>query len=126
MVGHHVAQSAGGVEISAAPLHAHSLGVGDLHVVDVAAIPDWLEDGIVEPEHHDVLYGFLAEIVIDPENLVFLQYAFDLAVQYLRRFQILSEGLLDHDTTPSSLLGRRKPGLSQLLHDQTKEFRSGC
>src|SRR5579872_4512122 len=104
VVGHHVAQGSGVVEIGAAPLYSDRLGIRDLHVIDVAPVPDGLEDGIVEAEDHDVLYGLFAQIVIDAVDLVFLQHAFDVAVQGLGGFQILSEGLLDDDTAPASIL----------------------
>ncbi|MGX1327379.1 hypothetical protein AB7M56_001878 [Bradyrhizobium elkanii] len=39
-------------------------------MVDVVAIPDRLEHAVGEAQHQDVLDGFLAEIVIDPVDLV--------------------------------------------------------
>ena len=58
--GHHVAQRARLVVVAAAPLDADRLGDGDLHVVDVAAVPDRLEDAVAEAERQDVLDGLLA------------------------------------------------------------------
>jgi len=55
----------------------------NLHHVDVAAIPDRLENGVVEPEHHDVLDRLLPQVVIDAVNLIFVQHALDLAIQSL-------------------------------------------
>ena len=58
------------VVVAAALLDADGLGHGDLHVVDVAPIPDGLEDAVGEPERHQVLDGLLPEVVIDPIDLV--------------------------------------------------------
>ena len=56
--------------VAAAPLDAQRLGDGDLHVVDVAAVPDRLEDAVGEAEHHDVLHRLLAEVVVDAVDLL--------------------------------------------------------
>ena len=45
------------------------LGHRDLHVVDVAAVPDRLEDPVAEPEDEQVLDGLLAQVVVDAEDL---------------------------------------------------------
>ena len=70
MIGNHVAQSACVIEVSAAPLHADCLSIGDLNMVDVTPVPDRLEDRIVEPEHHDVLHRFFTQVVIDTIDLI--------------------------------------------------------
>ena len=72
VVGHHIAQGSCIIEVSAPSLHSNRFRIRDLHMVDVAPIPDRLEDGIVETEDHDVLHGLLAQVVIDAVNLVFL------------------------------------------------------
>ena len=56
------------VELAAA-LDADLLGDGDLHVVDVLAVPERLEDAVREAEDEEVLDRLLAEVVIDPEDL---------------------------------------------------------
>ena len=70
MVRHHVAQRAGGVIEAAAMADAELLVDGDLDVVDVVAIPDRLEHAVGEAQHQDVLHRLLAEIMIDPVDLV--------------------------------------------------------
>ena len=125
VVGDHVAQGSGIVEVSAAAFHAYGLGVRDLHVIDVAAVPDGLEDGVVEAEDHDVLHGLFAQVVIDAENLVLRQHALDVAVQGLGRIQIVAERLLDDHAPPVSGVLLRQSGLSQLLHDRGEELGRG-
>ena len=43
---------------------------GDLHMVDVIAVPDRLEHAVGEAQHQDVLHRLLAEIMIDPVDLL--------------------------------------------------------
>ena len=70
MVRHHVAQRAGRVVETAAVADAELLVDGDLDVVDMVAVPDRLEHAVGEAQHQDVLHRFLAEIMIDPVDLV--------------------------------------------------------
>ena len=103
MVGHHVPQRAGIVKVSAAPLHPHRFRIRNLYVIDVAPIPDRLEDGVVEAEHHDVLHCLFTQIMINTVDLVFLQNGADAAVQSLGGFKILPEWLLNHYAAPVSV-----------------------
>ena len=57
--------------IAAARLHAERFGGGDLDMIDVAAIPERLEDRVRETQHHDVLRGLFAEEMIDPVGVIF-------------------------------------------------------
>ena len=69
MVGHHVAQRAGGVVEAAARADVDRLGGGDLDMVDVAVVPHRLEQRVGEARDHDVLHRFLAEEMVDPVDL---------------------------------------------------------
>ena len=68
---HDVAQRAGLLVVRTATLDADLLGHGDLHMVDVLAVPQRLEDPVGEPEHEQVLNGLLAEVVVDAIDLLF-------------------------------------------------------
>ncbi len=57
---------------------------GDLHVIDMVAIPDRLEHAIGKAQHQDVLHRLLAEIVIDPVDLLLVHQAEQFLVQLLR------------------------------------------
>ena len=54
-------------------LDAELLGHGDLDVVDVAAVPDGLEDGVAEAQRQDVLHRLFAQVVVDAEDLVLVE-----------------------------------------------------
>jgi len=70
MILNHVPQSAGLLVVSAASAHAHRLAHGDLHVVNRVAVPQPFENRVREAEHHDILDGFLAEVMIDAKDLL--------------------------------------------------------
>ena len=54
------------------PGRAHRLRVRNLNVIDIPAIPDRFENRVIEPEHHDVLHRFFAQIMIDAVDLALL------------------------------------------------------
>ena len=66
------------VVVAAAPLDADRLGHRDLHVVDVTAVPDRLEDAVGEAEDQQVLDGLLPEVVIDAVDLLLAEQAAQL------------------------------------------------
>ena len=101
---------------AAAVLDPEVLGHRDLHGLDVAAVPDRLEQGIREAQVGDVLNRFLAEEVVDPVDLALVQDLVDLVVQLDRRVQVVTEGLLDHD--PCIL---RKPCAAEALDHPGEE-----
>ena len=61
------------IVVTAAVLDANRFGYGDGYIVDVAAVPDRFEEGIGKTERQDVLHRLLAEIVINPEDLAFIE-----------------------------------------------------
>ena len=76
------------------------LGHVDLHVRDVLAVPDRLEQTVREPEREDVERGFLAEEVVDAEDLA------------------LVERLRAASSFSSTALG--EVGAERLLHDDAR------
>ena len=66
-------------------------------MVDGVAVPDPLERGVSEPEDEYVLDRLLAQVVVDPEYLRFMEHLVDLSVQLAGRRQVVSEGLLHDD-----------------------------
>ena len=96
MVLHHVAQRAGGVVVAAAAaFHAEVFRAGDLDVADVFAVPERLEDGVGETQHHQVLCGFLAEIVVDPIGVPLFERGVDDFVEMPGGGEIGAERFLD-------------------------------
>ena len=100
VIRHHVAQRTGCVVIAAAMFDADGFRHRDLHVIDVAAIPDGLENAVGEAESQNVLDGLFAQVMIDAINLVFVRNLQQLLVQRLGGFEIVAERLFDDDATP--------------------------
>ena len=77
---------------------------GDLHMIDVIAIPDRLEHAVGEAQHQDVLDRFLAEIMIDPIDLVFVNDFQQFGIQGLGGGEVGAERLFDHQPPPGAFL----------------------
>ena len=69
----HVAVRAGLLVEADALTDRQRLGHVDLHVRDVLAVPDRLEQSVREPEREDVERRFLAEEVVDAEDLALVE-----------------------------------------------------
>ena len=100
MVLHHIAQRPGRLIERPATFDPDALRRRNLDVVDIVPVPHVLEDAVREAEHQDVLHRLFAEIVIDAEDLVFVEHLVHLIVQRLGRLQIVAERLLDDDADP--------------------------
>ena len=96
MVLDHVAQRAGGVVVAGALLQADGFGHGDLHVVDPAGVPQGFEQDIGEAQRQQVLDRFLAQVVVDAEDLAFGERAADGVVDDGGAGRIVADRLLDH------------------------------
>ena len=63
-----------------------------------------LEDRVAEPEGEEVLHRVLAEVMIDPVDLVGPQELAEVAVELAGAGEIVAERLLDHDPRPGRIL----------------------
>jgi hypothetical protein len=92
----HVAQRARGVVVTEAVADADLFGDGDLHVRDPLAAPQRFEQDVPEAQRQQVLHGFLAEVVVDAEDLRFLEHLADLGVDLAGAGQVAAERLFQH------------------------------
>ena len=122
MVRHHVAQRAGRLVKSGAPLDADGFGDRDLHMVDVVAVPDRLEDAVGKAQHHDVLDRLLAEEMIHPIDLRLRQHLEDPRIQRAGRGEIVAERLFDDDAAEAAVLFLRQPDGAELLDDRAEQL----
>ena len=125
MVLHHVAQRAGLLVERPAAFHAQRFRRRDLHVIDVVAIPDRLEDAVGEAEDQNVLHRLLAQVVIDAEDLVLVEDRVDLVIQFARRIEIVAERLLNHHADARPCLRLRHALRAKVLDDRRKVLRRG-
>src|SRR6516164_8500264 len=104
MVGDHVAECAGALVKLAAPLDSDDLGGRDLHMIDVPAIPDRLEQSVGKAQRHHVLHRFLTQEMVDSINLILAKRPEDFGVERFCRSEVMAERLLDDDPAPLALL----------------------
>ena len=83
---------AGLIVVAAALLHADRFRHRDLHVIDVAAVPDRLEDSVGKTERQNVLHRLFAQVVVDAVNLLFVGDLQQLLVQRFGRLQVVPKG----------------------------------
>ena len=102
----HVAVRAGLLVEADALTDRQRLGHVDLHVRDVLAVPDRLEQPVGEPERQDVERRFLAEEVVDAEDLALVERLVQRVVQLHRAREVGAERLLHDDARP---LGQARP-----------------
>ncbi len=121
MVLHHVAHRPGVVVVAATVLHAKGLVDADLHMVDVRRAPDRLEQRIGEAQGHQVLHGFLAQVVVDAEHPRLVEHPADGLVDRPRRVQRMAQRFFQHDA-------RLRPGEAgdgEVLRDRREQARRG-
>src|SRR5579883_3167615 len=94
----HIAQLAGVVEIAGSAFYADGLGDRDLDIVDILLVPNGLKDGVGEAKYEDVLYRFLAQIVVDPVDLAFVEDRLKLGIEGPRRIEVRPERLFHNNT----------------------------
>ena len=67
-----------------------------LDVIDMIAIPDRFEHAVGKTQHQDVLHGLLAEVMINPVDLVLVKQLQELGVQCPGGCEIGAERLFHH------------------------------
>ena len=77
MVLDHVTQRAGIVIKASASLEPDSLADSNLHMRDSIGVPQRLKHHIGKAQRHQVLDGFLAQIMVDTEGALFGEYRVD-------------------------------------------------
>ena len=70
---YHVAEGPRVLVIASPMPNAGFFGHRDCHVIDIATVPDRLEEGVSESKCQDVLHRLLAQIMVDAEDLRFVK-----------------------------------------------------
>ena len=118
MVLDHVPEGPGLVVVAGPALDPEAFRHGDLDALHQVAVPQGLEDGVGEPEDQEVPDGFLAQVVVDPVDLGFVEIAVDLLVEGDGRVQVFAEGLFHHQPGPAR--GLVEAGLAQAIDGRQK------
>ena len=112
----HVAHGSDAVVIPGAESDAFLFGGGDEDALDEVAVPDRLEQRVGEAKREHVLDGVLGEVMVDAEDLLFLERRRKLGVELARRRKVVSERLLDDDPARLIPLGGHS-GLTNRTED---------
>src|SRR5688500_18758030 len=92
-----------------APLDAEFLCHRDLHPLGVTRVPHRFHERIRETKHQQILDGLFAEIMVDAQDLRFIEYLQQRLVQFVRTREIAAERLLDDDARPARAAGAPEP-----------------
>jgi hypothetical protein len=88
-------------------------------MIDVAGVPQRLEQRVGEAQRHQVLHRFLTEVVVDAVEMVLVEGVRELGVQGAIAGELVAQRLLDHETR-----GRRQHAARlQALADRAEEAR---
>ena len=93
---HHVAHGAGAVVKTRAAAHAHGFSHRDLHALDVRAAPQRLKNGVAKAQHHQVLNRLFAQVMVDAEDLLFLEVPAHVVVDLAGGSQVVAQRLFQH------------------------------
>ena len=91
-------------------------------MIDVATIPQRLENAVGEPEHQDVLHRFFAEVVIDAIDLWFLEDLSKLMIESPGGFEIAAKRFFDDHSPPVAGFFLGQTRLAQPLDRRTKQL----
>ena len=106
-----------------AQLYAEALRDRDLHLLDIAPVPDRLEDPVREAKDENILDGVLPEIVVDPVDLTLGEMALELPVERPSRVVAVPERLLDDEAPPDIADLRRETGRVEVTDRRTEKRR---
>ena len=95
---HHVAHGADTVIEGPAGTDALLFGDGDLDVVDKVTIPDGFPDGVRKAEVEEILDCLFAEVVIDTEEVGFVEAGVKVGDELVGGGEVVAEGFLHNDT----------------------------
>ena len=72
---HHISQCTGLFIIASPVFHPYRFRRRDLYMINIIAIPDGLKHGIGKTKSQYILYCFFTQVMINPEDLLFVKYA---------------------------------------------------
>ena len=118
---HHVAQRTRAIVIAAAMFDTHLFGGGDGHIIHITPVPERLEEWIGKTECQNVLHRFLAQIMVDPEDLGFIEIVRKHGIQGARGLEVVADRFLDHNPRPFPVT--RQSGFAEVFRDFAEHAR---
>ncbi|MNY48361.1 hypothetical protein D3C86_1836920 [compost metagenome] len=122
MILEHVSQRTHMIVIARSFFHTHRFACGNLHIGNVAVVPEGMKHRIRLLEHIQLLYHRFAQVMVDPENFILSKSLTQLQVQLLGRLQIMAEGLFNHQAFPA--LGCTQTAFLDIQSNRFKKLRA--
>src|SRR5882724_1112231 len=73
---------------------------GNLHMIDIIFVPDWLKNTIGKTKSNHILYCFFTKIMINTKNLLFFKDLCQSFIQVASGCNIFSERFFNYQTSP--------------------------
>src|SRR5690242_5366992 len=108
MVLDHITDRSGLIVKSAATLYAEILCHRDLNALDAVAVPKSFHKSVGKTEYQHIVDRPFAKVVIDAEDVSFVEDAQQHPVQFPRGCEVVPEGLFHDDLSPSPAVGFRQ------------------
>jgi len=117
MVGQHVAQGAGVFVKTATCLDPDGFSRSDLHMVNVMIVPEGFEKPVGETADQNILDGFLAQVMVNPVDLLLAHDIEQALIQCLSCLHVRAKRFFNDD--PAKCIGGflEQPAGTQPLHD---------
>src|SRR5215831_11354337 len=121
MVLDHIADRSSLIVKPSAALNPEVFRHRDLDALNVVAVPEGLHKCVGEAERHHIVHSSLTEVMVDAEDVGFIEGTEQNLVQFLRGCQIVPEGLLDYDARAPPTVGH-----GEMFDDGFKQNRRDC
>src|SRR6478672_628950 len=95
----HVANRAGLVVECPPALNSEVFGHGYLHALDLIAVPERLQNCILEPQKNHVTHRSFPQVMIDAKDVLLVESTEQNPIELLRRDEVVTEGLFNDDTS---------------------------
>ncbi|MNI79387.1 hypothetical protein D3C73_1358420 [compost metagenome] len=82
--------------------HANGFRCGDLHMIDVMVVPEGLEQTVGKTTDKDVLHRLLAQVMVDPIDLLFVHDFEQASIERLGAGQVRTKGFFHHHTAKAA------------------------
>jgi len=121
---YHVAHRTALIVVAATATNTDGFGRRDLYGLYVVPVPEWLEKAVGEAGYQQVLYCFLAQVVVDPVDRILPEMGLDVLVEFYGRLFVVAEGLL-YDQPCPTLFVFVQAGFGQRGGDGAVQFGRG-
>src|SRR6267142_6421206 len=99
MILDHVTDRAGLIVERSSALNSEVFRHGNLHALDLIAVPERLQQRVLEAEENHIMHRPLAQIMIDAEDVLLVEIAKQNLVKRLRRCEVVTKGFFNDDTS---------------------------